>query len=72
MICLPPSRRVDMVIVTGEVVADPSGTPQFLVICKFGDEVISSWPVRTEKEGEAQLVEGLRGLALKARDEGLL
>ena len=59
-----------MAIVSGEVVPDPSGARQFLVICKFGDEVIGSWPVHTQKEGETQLIDALRGLAIKAKEEG--
>jgi hypothetical protein len=58
-----------MAFVTAEVVADPHGSRTYLVICKSDGEVFASWPVRTEKEGEQQLVDALRGLAQKERNE---
>src|SRR4051794_6602390 len=67
---LTGKQETIMAIITGEVVPDPHGSRTFLAICKYGDEMIASWPVRSTEEGERQIVEALKGLQKKAEDDG--
>jgi hypothetical protein len=65
-----------MAYATGEVVANPDnddadGRP-FMVVFKHGDEVIGSWPVASEKEGEDQIKRMLRRLKEIAQKEGFV
>ena len=44
-----------------EVYPDPHSTV-FIVVCKYGDDVITKFAVRSQQEGEAVLVRALRDL----------
>jgi hypothetical protein len=65
-----------MAYATGEVVANPdkenAGERPFLVVFKHGDEVIGTWPVASEEEGEAQIKRALLSLKDIARKEGFI
>jgi hypothetical protein len=65
-----------MAYATGEVVANSdkkdAGEHPFFVIFKHGDEVIGSWPVASQKEGEEQIKRTLLGLQEIAKKEGFI
>ena len=68
--------ELTMAYATGEVVAnldtgDPADRP-FMVVFKHGDEVIGTWPVASEEEGEAQIKRALLSLKDIARKEGFI
>lgn len=59
-----------MAFSTGEVVPAPGGQTPYKVVFKQGETVLSEWPVSSVDEGEAQIVELLRGLRRHAVEEG--
>lgn len=59
-----------MAFVTGDVVAVEGEELPFKVVFKQGDEVLSEWLVESQEDGEAQLIEALRGLTEDEEDEG--
>jgi len=58
-----------MAYVTGEVVATPDEELPFSVVFKRGDEVIAEWLVESVAEGEAQIIEALKGLVEVGEEE---
>jgi hypothetical protein len=65
-----------MAYAIGEVVANTdkndAGERPFLVVFKHGDEVVGSWPVASEEEGEEQIKRALLGLQEIAKKEGFI
>lgn len=59
-----------MAFVTGDVVAVEGEELPFKVVFMQGDEVLSEWLVESQEDGEAQLIEALRGLTEDDEDEG--
>ena len=55
-------RRSRKHFVTGEVVATPDEELPFAVVFKRGDEVLAEWLVESVADGEAQIIEALKGL----------
>ena len=59
-----------MAYVTGEVIPTPAEGHPFKVVFKQGDDVLEEWPVASQEEGEAQIVETLHEIGRRAREEG--
>jgi hypothetical protein len=59
-----------MAFVTGEVIPDPHGSRTYDVVFRRGKEILASWPVSSQQDGEKQIVELLRRLDEQARREG--
>jgi hypothetical protein len=51
-----------MAFVTGDVVPVSDDELPFKVIFKQGEEVLAEWLVESEEDGQAQIVETLKGL----------
>jgi hypothetical protein len=59
---LSGKQEADMAFVTGEVVPTPGEESPYKVVFKQGDEVLAEWPVDSEKQGEDEIIDVLRGL----------
>lgn len=58
-----------MAFVTGDVVPVTGDELPFKVIFKQGDEVLAEWLVESEEDGQAQIVETIKGLMGEDEDE---
>lgn len=58
-----------MAFVTGDVVPVSGDELPFKVVFKQGDEVLAEWLVESEEDGQAQIVETLKGLVGDDDDE---
>jgi hypothetical protein len=56
--------------VTGEIVPNPGGSAPFRVVFRQDDAVIAEWPVASEADGQAQIIQALRRLPDLASVEG--
>lgn len=51
-----------MAFVTGDVVPSPGEETPFKVVFKKGETVIAEWPVDSQKEGEEEIIDLVKGL----------
>ena len=58
-----------MAFVTGDVVPCSGEEHPFKVVFKQGDAIIAEWLVETKEEGEAEIIEALKGLVDDDEDD---
>jgi hypothetical protein len=60
-----------MAFLTADVVANPGGELPYKVVFKQGETVLGEWPVESQADGEAQIVEFIReAIADEEGDDG--